>query len=663
MSKQIETRFRNAAAALQRGDALKARQEFAKLTKKLPGSAPVWYNLGLSCQHLGKHDQAVSAYRKALARDADAVEAWVNLGLSYKHLDDAQSARDAAQRALALDARHARALNLMGSLEAERGNHQGALEYFNRCLQTQPGDRDASINLANLQLDMGNFEEAHRLAASMLTRLPDDRRLLVIQARVLIERGELEQADTLLKKIPDRQHDTEALRAETALREAAGDYPGVIEAAARLVALAPDDAAARRSLASACFQVNDIDRARDQYERAVALEAGNADCHGKLGVVYATLGQREAAERHYRRALELDPGNTEVYLHIAAMKRFESLSDPDIQAAEALWRHYDADRMRRIELAFALGKMYDDCGAVDRAFSSYRTGNELKFAESSIDLASYFRHLDHIASFFTEPPQARAELPDGPRPIFILGMPRSGTTLVERILSRHPDVRACGELPFLESAVLRLENAAPGRAYPDDFPAIGAEELTRQARDYLERAGRLHTLDRPFFTDKMPYNFVHVWLIKALFPGAAIIHCRRHPLDVILSNYFQLYGAEVSFTYDLTALAEYTVRYHRLMRRWQSLFPDGMVHVDYESLVDNAGQETARLVEAVGLPWDDACLEPSGSTAPVRTTSIWQVRRGIYTDSKARWRRYEGYLREAAERLIEAGILDGDSIQ
>ncbi|MGR3984485.1 MAG: sulfotransferase, partial [Gammaproteobacteria bacterium] len=319
------------------------------------------------------------------------------------------------------------------------------------------------------------------------------------------------------------------------------------------------------------------------------------------------------------------------------------------------------DDFTRTKLAFALGKVLDDAGEYARAFDFYAAGNRLKFAESRLDFDRYFAHIDDVPKIFTARPRMLSDAAASPAPIFIIGMPRSGTTLVEQILSRHPDVSGCGELPCIEKAIARMEKRAePMRVYPRDFLEIGADALAAETRHYLSWVARLHELQTKFFTDKMPFNFVHVWLIKALFPAAAIVHCHRHPLDVILSNYFQLYASDISFVYDLQVLARYYVRYYRLMRHWRKVFGDEIYKVQYETLVGDKEEETRKLIAAARLPWDASCLDMKKSGAAVRTASIWQVRQGIYTTSRERWRNYERQLAPAVAILRDEGVLDAE---
>lgn len=663
MSRQIEVQFRKAAAALQGGDARTAKQGFLRITRKLPDSVAAWYNLGLSCQYLDDHDRAISAFKKVIALNPGNIDARVNLGLSQKHIGDYDSARASGDKAVGLDPRHPRALNLLGTLEAERGNREAAREYFEKSLQVQPDNTDAAVNLANLHLEARDTEAADHIVSRMLNRTPQDKRTLVLKARVLIQQRIFDRADAILEPLRRHDDDEDILRADLALHEAVRDHFGVIDIAGKLAKLAPADGAVWNSTGSAYFQLDSVDRARAHFEKAIELDPDASEFQTNLGLVHSSLGDRDSADRCYRRALALNPGNGEAYRYLATMKRYESLSDPDIRAVEELWR-IETDDLNRIQLAFALGKMYDDCGAADEAFSVYKVGNDLKFGQSHFDLEQYLAHMDRIAATFSSPPHVVADRVDGPQPIFVLGMPRSGTTLVEQILSRHPDVLACGELPCIERTIMRLEKKSqPMRVYPDDFTSIGRDELTSHAAGYIEWVGRLHELGQPYLTDKMPFNFIHIWLIKALFPAAPVVHCRRHPLDVILSNYFQFYGSEVNFAYDLKALAGYTIRYFRLTRHWKRLFNDEILDVDYEMLVNEPEHQTRRLVEAVGLPWNDACLDQKSSSSPVRTASIWQVRQGIYTGSKERWRRYERHIGDAIDVLVNEGILDRDTLQ
>ena len=389
------------------------------------------------------------------------------------------------------------------------------------------------------------------------------------------------------------------------------------------------------------------------------ISKDDPEYNNNLGLAYASTGKKDQAEHYYRLATDLKPDYAEAYRNLIAMKKISSLDDGDYRQIKKLWDDGGLNDANTAKLAFALGKIYDDCAMFAEAFDHYHLGNQLKMKETEIDFDAYFSHIDRVVDVFRNRPHCAIENEHASQPIFILGMPRSGTTLVEQILSRHPEVESCGELPCIERAITRLEQSfEQPRIYPDEFLSIDCAQFAAEVGEYFNWVDQIHDIGTGFFTDKMPFNFVHVWLVKTLFPNSAIVHCHRHPLDVITSNYFQLYGSEVNFVYDLNVLARYYVRYYRLMQYWHNLFPGEIYKIQYEALVSDHEAETRKLIENVGLPWNENCLDHKIAKSTVRTASIWQVRQGIYTSSKERWRHYRDGLQPAIDVLLEEKILD-----
>jgi tetratricopeptide (TPR) repeat protein len=656
---QIEALFAKSARRLQQGDAAGARKGLLKVVKQSPGSAVAWYNLGLCHQHLNEHAKAVGAYGKVVGIKPDFVDGWVNLGLSQKALDRTQDAAASVERALGLDPDHPRALNLKGTLAAESGDADTARSCFEASLVVQPDNEDASFNLAGLLVEMRDNERALEIAQSLSLRQPGNMQYDQLRARALMGLRRFEEALDIIKDLEERDPDEPSvMRLGLSFREVIRDHFGAIDAVERIIEKGAADASVWNSLGSAYFQLDSIEKAKGYYENAVRMDPTSAEYENNLGLAVSSLGRKAEAEQHYRRSLELDPKHAEAWRNLTAMKRFESTDDPDARTIKALWDE-GADDFTMTKLSFALGKVYDDCGEYDKAFETYARGNELKFQDSRIDLVKYFAHMERFPRVFDRPPVATAKARTEIQPIFILGMPRSGTTLVEQIIARHPSVYGCGELPCIERAIGRIEKRSrPQRVYPEDFWDVPESSFSTEALEYENWVKRLHDIDTPYVTDKMPFNFVHVWLIKAMFPDAPIVHCQRHPLDVITSNYFQLYGSDISFVYDLEALTTYYVRYFRLMAHWTKVFGAAITHVRYEELIEDHDAQTRRLVSEIGLPWDDACLDPRRSETAVRTASIWQVRQGIYKTSRARWRHYESQLAPAIEMLVNEGILN-----
>ena len=660
MSKSLQILFTQSVACLQSGDIIQAKKGMIQLTRKLPDSAVVWYNLGLCHQHLGQHDKALRAYLKSLGINPNQIDGWVNIGISYLELNQMERAEHAVRKSLELNPSHPRGLNTLGTIQARQDKPDEARISFKKSMASQPDNRDARFNLANLELKQGNPVEALLMVDSLLTTWPDDREALIVKVNILIDQKDFKPASPMVTALEAEAPDDEpVMRLGLAYREAIRDDFGAIAMAQKLLKQFPKEGKLWNSLAMTYFKLDGVKKSRAYCEKAVTLDPQDPEFANNLGLIHSSLGDREKAEIFYRKALQLAPLHAETLLNITAMKRFGSIDDPDAKQAISIWENTGLDNPTRISAAFALGKIYDDCGHYDTAFNVYKVGNDLKFKESKRDLMGWFDHIDRISNMLNSPPLITSQCNYSPQPIFILGMPRSGTTLVEQIISRHSQVQGCGELHGMEQAIRRLENPPNAmRVYPDDFQHVSQSEFEIEAEEYLAWVKRLHDVKSEYLTDKMPYNFLHIWLIKAMFPYSAIINCQRHPLDVILSNYFQVYGSDVGFVYNLESLTEYYIRYHRLMARWKAMFGDQIYNVVYEDLVSDIENQIRQLVDAVNLPWEDNCLDQKRSDTIVRTASIWQVRQGIYTRSKERWRNYQAHLQPCIAILMQAGILD-----
>ncbi len=660
-TQKAEKLFIESAMKLQQGDAAGARRGLEKVAKLAPKSPAVWYNLALAGQHLGLHSKAIREYEKSLKLSPRQADAEVNLALSYKHLANEQAAMAAVQRALAIAPGHPRALNLLGSLQAESGSAESALDNFRKVVETDPSNVEARQNLANALKDSGEPVEALEVLTPLIEGAGTTKEQKELHGLILLDLRRFDRMRTLMKELKAQYpHDEGILVLEMSFCEMINDHFSVVDIAQEILTMSPENARVWNSLGSAYFQLDSIEKAKQAYQKAIEFDPDHPEYRNNIGLAHASLGEKENAESNYRSAISLNEGYIEAHRNLIAMRKFKSLDDPDVNTLEKLWARDDNTDQGRCKLAFALGKIYDDCGLYDQAFDSYDLGNELKSKEIDMDFSQYFGHIDRIIDVLNQPPRLTSDvLVDRPRPIFVLGMSRSGTTLVEQIISRHPEVTGCGELPCIERAIGRLEkNYGDMRVYPDDFPGLPLDAYNEETREYLDWVARLHEMSTACFTDKMPFNFVHIWLIKVLFPEASIIHCHRHPLDVILSNYFQLFGSEINYVYDLDVLSNYYIRHYRLMQHWHRVFPEGIYKVQYEALVADNENQTRLLIEGAGLDWDDACLDSRRSDTAVRTASIWQVRQGIYTSSKERWRNYEKHLAPAVEILQQEGVLD-----
>jgi tetratricopeptide (TPR) repeat protein len=426
----------------------------------------------------------------------------------------------------------------------------------------------------------------------------------------------------------------------------------------RALVSAPENAEAHRLLGTVLrLQGRGVD-AVAVLRRAVALDPQSAKAFLHLAISLAEVGRLSEALDADRRAIALRPQYPGALAHLARLKRFAP-GDPDLAALEAADNDH-LDEVDRTILLFALAKAFEDTGEFDRAFGYMKRANDLK--RRSVDYRSEQRlaELRRIETVFDRDLLRRfAGAGCGSEvPILITGMPRSGTTLVEQILASHPAVFGAGELPHLHqlSTVVPLldEHRTP---FPEGVANLTAEDLAHLGHGYV---ARLRQLDpgAERVCDKQPLNFRHLGLAQLIVPNATLIHCVRDPLDTCLSCYSLNFGA-VDFAYDLSELGEYYRAYLELMAHWRSVLPPGaLLDVRYESLIADFEKEARRIVAHCGLPWDDACLSFYDAARQVNTASFAQVRQPIYTDSLARWRRYEKHLAPLTVALGDAASAD-----
>ena len=428
----------------------------------------------------------------------------------------------------------------------------------------------------------------------------------------------------------------------TALK-AVGDRAAAAESFRRALALDPKHVAALNNLGNTLRDMGRPAAAIDCFRRALALKPDYSPAHNNLGNALRDIGDAPGAVASFRRALDLRPGDPDLIYNLSTAKRFGPES-PEIAEAEAALGAKGLSAKDRCHLHFALGKMYDDGGAAAKAFAHYREANRLKrprfdrrarvaltsrlIASVSKGLLRRLRPIGHTSE----------------RPVFIIGMPRSGTTLVEQIVASHPRAFGAGELEDLPEIVMELGKALKTDArYPENLRLITARAARDLAMRYLKHLRALSP-GAERVTEKGIGNYLHVGLIAALFPKARIIHIRRDPLDTCLSCYFHNFTGRQDYTYDLVDIGVYYREYERLMAHWRKVLLRPMLEVQYEELVADQAAVSRRIIAHCGLDWDDRCLDFHRTERAVQTASAGQVRQPIYASSIGRWRPYERHL-------------------
>jgi tetratricopeptide (TPR) repeat protein len=441
--------------------------------------------------------------------------------------------------------------------------------------------------------------------------------------------------------------------------KAQGRLPEAETSLQRAVELKPNFSGGHYCLAYLCKEQGRSGEALPGFLRAVEIEPGYVDARIKLGECYAEQGCFAEAQACYRRVLETVPGNIDARFNLGLIESRDSdgqnlaaLIEVE-QAVESCKKTLTVNEA--IQLNFALGRAYDNRGNPERAFGYFLEGCRLKRATFDYDPEQTTARVTEIMRMFDRASIVRLSNNRNPSdvPIFVLGMPRSGTTLVEQIIASHPVVHGAGELPDLMEIATGVI-AGPELLFPDGVQPLSPDRLTAMGNQYLaslqRRAPEAHRI-----TDKMPHNFMAIGLIHLMLPNAKIIHVKRNPVDTCLSCFTQLFQGKMEFTYELAELGRYYLDYQRLMEHWREVLPSGaFLDVQYEDIVADQEVQARRLLEYCGLEWNDACLDFHKSNRIVRTSSLAQVRQPIYKSSVERWRSYEKFLGPLFDALGEA---------
>jgi len=606
--------------------------------------APAIYfsNLAEMCRQKGLLDEGEQAARQASALNPTLVGAWNNLGIILQESGKFEESATCLERVVALDANNPEAHNNLGNTWFRMGRLDRAQAHYDKALELHPRYAEAHSNLGHLLHDLGHYDEAAESARRAIDISPQLSDAYLNRAEVDLTRQRHVEAlrwlDALLSFAP-RHPAGLAARAKTLKQD--GRLDEALEAARAAVAAAPQSAGAYNTLGEIQQGLGRIEEALAAFDQAAALPGTEREtARVNQGVLLMEAGREAEAEAVFDALLAASPRCVSAWTNRIEMKKITA-GDLEIARAEALLAAEGGTAFKdRTALHFALGKAYLDHGDSARAFRHLGEGNRMKRGTFVFDCAETVRWMESIARIFS--PDLLASLAGAgacsDMPVFIVGMPRSGTTLLEQILASHPMVQGAGELPVLAKLIDGLGG------YPATIERLGPEDLARLGNAYLDRVRPL-ARGRPHIVDKMPANFLHAGLIHLALPGARIIHCRRDPVDTCFSCYSKLFAAQQMFAYDLTELGTFHRAYQALMAHWREVLPpDRFIEVDYEAVVDDLEREARRLVDFLGLAWDDASLRFYETQRQVQTASLNQVRRPIYKTSAGRWKPHAAHL-------------------
>jgi tetratricopeptide (TPR) repeat protein len=562
-------------------------------------------SLGSALQDAGQPADAAASFRRALELRPGFAEAHGNLGNALVDLGQLEDAVYHYRRMLELRPDLAEAHNNLGNALLSLRRFEEAATSYRRALALRPNAPGAHANLGNALHALGRPQEALIHCRRALELEPDSAEAELLKGNALFDLGLLD--------------------------EAAASYTRALE-------LKPDYTEAHIAAGKVLRQIGRIAEAEESCRKALGLAADSSEALALLGEIQADRGRFDDAEQLFRRAIAIAPDQPEAWAGLARYRKMQ----PDaawLAAAQRLLGK-SASLGQEINLRYALGKYFDDVQDFDNAFSSYRLANELKKRSApKYDGARLARRVDQIITLYDADwlHRARAQGNESGRPVFIVGMPRSGTTLTEQILASHPEAFGCGELRFWHAACVDYESSVLRGAEGRGAIPAAAEKYLSLLASFSADAARV--------IDKMPANFMNLGLIHAAFPHARILHMRRNPLDTGLSIYFQIFSNTHLYANDLEDIAHYFTQYSRLMVHWRSTLPKGTIlEVPYEKLVADPEAGIREIVQFVGLPWDPRCLRFNETERTVITASNWQVRQRISTSAAGRWRNYERYL-------------------
>jgi tetratricopeptide (TPR) repeat protein len=600
--------------ALQTGHCDQAVNYLGKAVERNPKVPDYHYNLGLAFAGLGKPDEAVSHFRQAIALKPDFVEAHNNLGNALRERGDLEGAAHHYRRGLELDPGSAALHNNLGVVLHNSGNNEEAIGCYRRAIDLDPTDADTHFNLGNALCALGRWEQS-----------------IAAYERATGLKPDLVDAYTKLAA---------TLRRLNRFKQAEACYRQVLQ-------LQPDRAAVYVSLGCVLEEQGRLGEAERTLKRAMELNGRSAPALVSLGNVHRAHGRFGEAEAHYREALRSNSDYVYAYLHLATVKRYSSRNDDDVRSILALLANPSIGDEDRIGLHFTLGKIFDDCGAYDDAFAHYSEGNALNHRTSHFDASQLAAHAHRVVSTFDAEffASRRKHGCSSELPVFIVGMPRSGTTLVEQIIASHPQARGAGELTKIHDLASEIgTRLGSAGVYPEVVAEIDPETSRALAAEYEAHLRGCVDAGVVRVTDKMPSNFTHLGFIALLFPNARVVHCARHPLDVGLSIYFQHFRQSHEYANDFADIGRFYRLYQRFMEHWAQALPLRVHHLRYEDLVTNPEREARALIDFLGLPWDERCLAFHRNERPVRTASAWQVRRPLYSSGIGRWHNYEQHL-------------------
>jgi tetratricopeptide (TPR) repeat protein len=652
-SDEFKTRLRSAHAALLQGQAASAESLLRALLARRPGEVNCEWLLGVALLDQDKAAESLKLLERIVARAPDFAEARVDLARARRRTGEAAAAREEVRQVLATAPHHHRAWLAYGDALVDLNQFEDAAIAFERARLTEP--RRAQIETATAALVADDRRQAEELFREVLREDPSHVAALCGLAALSLAAERALDAERLLRHaLKQSAYVPLAYRGLAMTLIRLGRLPEAQAAARHLGNVEPRNPQTWLTVAAVATRLMRQEEALAAYQRAAELRPEEVGLRISAGHVQKTLGRSRESEASYKAALQLDPTSAEAYWSLADLKNY-TFSDAEIAGMQQLLNGQRA-RSSEAQLRFALGRAFEQRREFAAAFAHYAAGNALRRMDAPFDIEHFERRCERIRSFFDGRFfAAHGSCGSASRaPIFIVGLPRSGSTLLEQILASHSQVEGTMELPNILNIVAQLDDLAPSReGYPETLARISSAQLSALGERYLReteplRSGRAH------FTDKLPNNFSHIGLIHAILPQAIVIDARRHPMDACFSTFKQHFAEGQTFSYDLEDLGRYYRCYLSLMDHWDAVLPGKVLHVHYEEVVREPEAQIRRLLAHCGLAFEPACLSFHETRRAVRTASAEQVRRPLYSSGVGHWENFASELEPLRRALADS---------
>ena len=643
----------NVVKAMREDDAAKAEAICRDFLVVNAASVP---HLQLLCHALARQEkfkEAEDQIEFALKITPDYARLYEDLGNLKGLQRDYEAAITAFQRAVQLDPRLATAHKRLAQTLIAAGRADEVDDAFEGFLDH---DKDAALVAAGAEhWRAGRYEEAETTLISALRQNPENIDAMRFLAMVYdAQDKKLLEAEALLRRAISIAPDFhQALGTLGRILVDNSKHVEAIEIYQRLLEIKPDDDDAWAGNGRAMALAGRVKDAEDAYRRSLELNQEAPGVHMARAHMLKTLGQQEEALKAYRKSIEYNPALGESYWSMANLKVFR-FTDEEVSAMEQQLDSDDLKEDSRVNFLFSLGKAYEDRKDYGKAWFFYDQGNQLQRSNVVYDPVENELQLEKIREVFTKEliDTLDGAGHDAPDPIFIVGLPRTGSTLVEQILASHSQVEGTAELPNLGAIANGTGKYRPDDlAYPDTIATLTKRDFESYGREYLKQVAHHRVLGTPFFIDKMPNNFIHAGWLKLILPNAKIINTRRHPMDSLLGVYKQLFAKGQPFTYDIYDLAEFYRCYIEIMAHWHDVLPGQVLDVHYEDTVTDLETQVRRILDFCGLEFEEGCLRFYETARPVRTASSEQVRQPIYTSALGLWKKYGDNLSLWQEEL------------